>query len=102
MNHKLNFRGGGGGGEEKKKKPCFLTRKELAVRVRNVINGYGISRGSRTSASGHVQPETNHFLPHLSLLCAGDRSGGVPPARTPGLLLEGLGLLQTRQHPQLR
>lgn len=52
------------------------------MRVRNLINGYGISRGSRTSAPGHVQLETNHFLPHLSLLCAGDRSG-VPPLALP-------------------
>lgn len=56
MNHKLHLReAGGGGGRKKKKKLCFLTRKELAVRVRNLISGYSISRGSRTSASVHVQ-----------------------------------------------
>lgn len=51
------------------------------MREKNLISGYGISRGSRTSASVRLQLQTNHFLPHLSLLCAGDRSS-VPRSRS--------------------
>lgn len=57
------------------------------MRVRNLINSCSISRGSRTSASVPVQLQTNHFLPHLSLLCAG--AAAASPARTPGLPPDG-------------